>query len=138
MYLRAGVFSLGLLMASRLLGLLRESAQAAAFGATGLGDTVVVMFTLPDLLVGILFSGALGYVLLPEWARQTPAQQDASQKKVARTLLGIGLALALVIWLLREAVIYALAPGLQGEMAMLGAHSLGWSAAALPLALLGA
>lgn len=138
MYLRAGVFSLGLLMASRLLGLLRESAQAAAFGATGLGDAVIVMFTLPDLLVGILFSGALGYVLLPEWARQTPAQQDASQKKVARVLLGTGLVLALLIWLLRDAVVCALAPGLRGEMAALGASSLGWSAAALPLALLGA
>jgi putative peptidoglycan lipid II flippase len=138
MYLRAGVFSLGLLMASRLLGLLRESAQAAAFGATGLGDAVIVMFTLPDLLVGILFSGALGYVLLPEWARQTSAQQDASQKKVLRALLGIGLGLALLIWLLRDVVVHALAPGLRGEMAALGAGSLGWSAAALPLALLGA
>ncbi len=123
MYLRAGVFSLGLLMASRLLGLLRESAQAAAFGATGLGDAVIVMFTLPDLLVGILFSGALGYVLLPEWARQTPAQQDASQKKVARALLGTGLVLALLIWLLRGALSHALAPGLRGEMAILGRGS---------------
>jgi putative peptidoglycan lipid II flippase len=138
MYLRAGVFSLGLLMASRLLGLLRESAQAAAFGATGLGDAVIVMFTLPDLLVGILFSGALGYVLLPEWARQTSAQQDTSQKKVARALLGIGVVLALLIWLLRDALSHALAPGLQGEMAMLGRDSLGWSAVVLPLAMLAA
>lgn len=138
MYLRAGVFSLGLLMASRLLGLLRESAQAAAFGATGLGDAVIVMFTLPDLLVGILFSGALGYVLLPEWARQTPAQQDASQKKVARALLGTGLVLALLIWLLRGALSHALAPGLRGEMAILGRDSLAWSAAVLPLAMLAA
>lgn len=138
MYLRAGVFSLGLLMASRLLGLLRESAQAAAFGATGLGDAVIVMFTLPDLLVGILFSGALGYVLLPEWASQTPAEQDASQKKVARALLGIGLGLALTIWLLREALSHALAPGLRGEMAILARESLGWSAAVLPMAMLAA
>lgn len=138
MYLRAGVFSLGLLMASRLLGLLRESAQAAAFGATGLGDTVVVMFTLPDLLVGILFSGALAYVLLPQWGGQTPVQQDASQKKIARALLGIGLALALLIWLLRDALSQALAPGLRGDMALLGSDSLGWSAAVLPLAMLAA
>ena len=68
MYLRAGVFSLGLLLLSRVLGLLRESMQAAAFGSTGIGDAVIVMFTLPDLLVGILLSGALSYVLLPAWA----------------------------------------------------------------------
>ncbi|WP_431097791.1 lipid II flippase MurJ [Polaromonas aquatica] len=138
MYLRAGVFSLGLLLVSRLLGLLRESAQAAAFGATGLGDAVIVMFTLPDLLVGILFSGALAYVLLPEWARQTPAQQDASQKKVAQALIGIGLGLAVLIWLLRDVLSHALAPGLRDDMALLGRDSLGWSAAVLPLAMLAA
>ena len=33
MFLRAGALSLALLLASRLLGLVRESAQAAAFGA---------------------------------------------------------------------------------------------------------
>ena len=38
MFLRAGLLSLSLLLASRLLGLARESVQAAAFGATGLGD----------------------------------------------------------------------------------------------------
>ena len=68
MYLRAGVLSLGLLLLSRVLGLLRESAQAAAFGSTGVGDAVIVMFTLPDLLVGMVFSGALSYVLLPLWS----------------------------------------------------------------------
>ncbi|RYX97694.1 MAG: hypothetical protein EOO28_02320 [Comamonadaceae bacterium] len=136
MYLRAGVFSLALLMASRLLGLLRESVQAAAFGASGLGDAVIVMFTLPDLLVGILFSGALAYVLLPAWALQTPVQQAASQKKVAQLLLAMGLALGLVIWLLREQLVHALAPGLQGSLRELGAQSLAWSAAVLPLALL--
>ena len=39
MYLRAGVFSLGLLLLSRVFGLLRESAQAAAFGSTGMGPS---------------------------------------------------------------------------------------------------
>lgn len=80
MYLRAGVFSLGLLLLSRALGLLRESAQAAAFGSTGMGDAVIVMFTLPDLLVGMLISGALAYVLLPAWAQQKAATQAAGQK----------------------------------------------------------
>ena len=103
MYLRAGVFSLGLLLLSRVLGLLRESAQAAAFGSTGMGDAVIVMFTLPDLLVGILVSGALAYVLLPVWAQQRAEKQAAVQKKVAFTLIAaypltdeIGAALAAV------------------------------------------
>lgn len=138
MYLRAGVFSLGLLMASRLLGLLRESVQAAAFGSSSLGDAVIVMFTLPDLLVGILFSGALSYVLLPAWARQSAVQQAASQKKVARVLLALGLLMGAAVWLLREQLVQALAPGLQGGMRALAAQSLVWSAAALPPALLAA
>ena len=138
MYLRAGVFSLGLLLLSRVLGLLRESAQAAAFGTTGLGDAVIVMFTLPDLLVGVLISGALSYVLLPVWANQGPGTLAAGQKKVAYALLGGGLALGALVWLFRHALVQALAPGLSAELKALSAASLGWSASALPMAMLAA
>ena len=94
MYLRAGAFSLGLLLLSRALGLLRESVQAAAFGSTGMGDAVIVMFTLPDLLVGILVSGALSYVLLPVWAQQSPTVQAAGQRKMAYAVTMVGLLLS--------------------------------------------
>ena len=138
MYLRAGVLSLGLLLLSRVLGLLRESAQAAAFGSTGVGDAVIVMFTFPDLLVGMVFSGALSYVLLPLWAQQSPAEQQRSQKKVATVLMVMGMLLGGVVWLLRDGLVQALAPGLQGALKTLGSDSLLWSAAALPLAMLAA
>ena len=138
MYLRAGVFSLGLLLLSRVLGLLRESVQAAAFGSTGMGDAVIVMFTLPDLLVGILVSGALAYVLLPVWAEQSPQAQVAGQKKIAYALLGGGLLLGALVWLYRHALVQALAPGLAGDLKVATAHALGWSAAVLPLAMLAA
>ncbi len=138
MYLRAGVFSLGLLLMSRLLGLARESAQAAAFGASGMGDVVIVMFTLPDLLVGILVSGALAYVLLPAWAQQTTQTLAAGQKKIALALLGFALVLGAAVWLGRHSLVRALAPGLSLEMAAISAASLGWSAAVLPMAMLAA
>ena len=138
MYLRAGVFSLGLLLLSRALGLLRESAQAAAFGSTGMGDAVIVMFTLPDLLVGILVSGALSYVLLPVWAQQSPSVQAAGQKRIACVLMLVGLVLGLLVWLFRDAVVQALAPGLAGDMRVASAGALGWSALVLPLAMLAA
>ena len=138
MYLRAGVFSLGLLLLSRVFGLLRESAQAAAFGSTGMGDAVIVMFTLPDLLVGMLVSGALAYVLLPVWAQQSPSTQAAGQKKIAYALMIGGLVLGALVWLFRDAVVQALAPGLSGEIKVSSAVSLGWSAAVLPLAMLAA
>ncbi|MCY1169641.1 murein biosynthesis integral membrane protein [compost metagenome] len=138
MYLRAGVFSLGLLLLSRVLGLLRESVQAAAFGSSGMGDVVIVMFTLPDLLVGIFLSGALAYVLLPHWAQQGVAEQNASQRKVAKILIAAGVVLGLVIWQLQDFLAQALAPGLKGDMKALGASSLAWSAVVLPLAMLAA
>jgi putative peptidoglycan lipid II flippase len=138
MYLRAGVFSLGLLLLSRALGLLRESAQAAAFGSTGMGDAVIVMFTLPDLLVGMLISGALAYVLLPAWAQQNAATQAAGQKKIACALVAGGLALGALLWLCKGVAVQALAPGLVGDMKEATQSALGWSAAVLPLAMLAA
>ena len=136
MYLRAGVFSLGLLLLSRVLGLLRESAQAAAFGSTGMGDAVIVMFTLPDLLVGILISGALSYVLLPAWAQQTPNQLAAGQRKIAIALVCSGLVLGALVWLFRTSLVEVLAPGLVRDIKVAGANALGWSAAVLPMAML--
>ena len=138
MYLRAGVFSLGLLLLSRVLGLLRESAQAAAFGSTGLGDAAIVMFTLPDLLVGVLVSGALSYVLLPLWARQSAGVQAAGQRKIAFALVVGGLALGLLVWLFKDVLVQALAPGLAGDIKAASAWALGWSALVLPLAMLAA
>jgi putative peptidoglycan lipid II flippase len=84
MFLRAGLVSLALLLASRVLGLLRESVQAATLGATGQGDVAILMLTLPDLLTGILAAGALSYVLLPLWARQPARAQARTQARLVR------------------------------------------------------
>ena len=138
MYFRAGVFSLGLLLLSRVLGLLRESAQAAAFGASAVGDAVIVMFTLPDLLVGVLVSGALAYVLLPAWAQQSADVLAAGQRKMARGVVWAGLAVGLLVWLCRGSIAHTLAPGLGGDMQHAAANALGWSALVLPLAMLAA
>src|SRR5436305_12135501 len=83
MFLKAGALSLALLLTSRVLGLVRESAQAAAFGTSGLADVVVLMLTLPDWLAGLLASGALAYVLVPAWAGKPQLQAEASDRQVA-------------------------------------------------------
>ena len=138
MFLRAGLVSLALLLASRLLGLLRESVQAAALGATGLADVAVLMLTLPDLLTGILAAGALSYVLLPLWARQQAAEQAATQIRLLRWLLVAGVASGVVLVLAPELVTAVLAPGLS-DIGHATAHgALVWSAAAMPLALVAA
>jgi peptidoglycan biosynthesis protein MviN/MurJ (putative lipid II flippase) len=138
MFLRAGALSLALLVASRLLGLLRESAQAAAFGASGQGDVAVLMLALPDWLAGVLASGALAYVLLPAWARQTPQQVAHSQRVLGRALLVMGTVLAVLLMAARMPALDLLASGLNPQLREPASQALVWSALAVPLALLAA
>jgi putative peptidoglycan lipid II flippase len=138
MFLKAGALSLALLLASRLLGLLRESAQAAAFGASGVADVVVLMLTLPDWLAGFLASGALAYVLVPAWAGQERGRVAAAQRQVAVTLLLTGMALAVALVVLREPAVRWLAAGVPAQQLPIASAALFWSAIALPAALLAA
>lgn len=138
MLLKAGALSLALLLASRLLGLLRESALAATFGASGLGDVAVLMLTLPDWIAGMLASGALAYVLLPAWVASTPAQVASTQRQMSRMLFVAGVALALALVILRVPAAGWLAGGLPESIRSIATYSLLWSALALPAALLAA
>jgi peptidoglycan biosynthesis protein MviN/MurJ (putative lipid II flippase) len=138
MFLKAGALSLGLLLASRLLGLVRESAQAAAFGASGFADVAVLMLTLPDWFAGLVASGALAYVLVPAWAGCSPGQVAASQRRIALwTLMASGLA-ALALLAARGMAVRWLAGGLPAHLEMPAQGGLVWSALALPAALLAA
>lgn len=138
MFLRAGAVSLALLLASRLLGLVRESAQAAAFGATGLGDITVLMLSLPDWATGVLASGGLAYVLLPAWAKLRAGQVAASQRRAAHGLVLAGCLVAALLAALHPLAVELLAGGLPPELVPAAGDALLWSAAALPLALLSA
>jgi putative peptidoglycan lipid II flippase len=135
MYLRAGVISLALLLASRVLGLLRESVQAATFGTTGLADMVVMMLTLPDLASAILAAGALSYALLPLWAGLPSASLAQSQRRVGWLLLGTGTVVAAALWLLPGLIGRWLVPGASDATAL--RQAVYWAAPAIPLALLG-
>lgn len=136
MYLRAGVISMVLLLASRVLGLARESVQAAAFGTTALGDLAVLMLTLPDLATTILASGALAYALLPWWARQAPPALARSQRQAAQLMLAVGGLIALALWLTPGAVGGWLAPGLGAAAQPDLAQAIHWAALAVPASLL--
>ncbi len=138
MFLKAGLVSLFLLLASRVLGLLRETALAATFGSSGLGDVAVLMLTLPDWLAGLLASGALAYVLLPHWAQQDARTVALSQRAVARWLLGASVVLAVALWWWREPAVSWLASGLSADRRGDAFRALAWSALALPPALLAA
>lgn len=138
MFLKAGALSLALLLASRVLGLVRESALAAAFGTTGLADVAVLMLTLPDWVAGVLASGALAYVLVPAWAGQPRVQVAATQRVVSLRLVAAAALLALLLALWREPALAWLAGGLPAPWRPAGTTALLWSALALPWALLAA
>lgn len=136
MFLKAGLLSLLLLLASRVLGVLRETALAAAFGSSGMADVAIVMLTLPDWLAGVLVSGALAYVLLPQWAKESVAQQNATQNRVARRLLWGSLVLAGLMCVAQGPVAALLLPGASAALLGAASHAVVWSALALPAAML--
>lgn len=141
MFVRAGLVSLVLLLSSRVLGLLRETAQAAAFGSSALGDVAVLMFTLPDVVAGIFISGALGYVLLPAWAGRSTAQIDMLQRRVAQVLWAQAAIILIAAFVFQNPLAKALAPGALAAGGHLGASvqtALIGGALAVPLALMAA
>ena len=136
MFLKAGLLSLMLLLASRVLGVLRETALAAALGSSGMADVVIVMLTLPDWLAGVLVSGALAYVLLPHWAKESAAQQNASQGRVARRLMLMSIALAAVMCIAQVPLSALLVPGVSASLQSAASEAVVWSALAMPAAIL--
>lgn len=136
MFLKAGLLSLLLLLVSRVLGVLRETALAAAFGSSGMADVAIVMLTLPDWLAGVFVSGALAYVLLPHWARESATQQNATQHRVATYLLWGSILLASVMMAAHASLGPLLVPGVSLSLEGSVGQAVVWSALALPAAML--
>ena len=132
---RTGLISVFLLFLSRISGLLRESALAAAFGVGTLADAVVLMLTLPDLIVGVLLGGALSYVLLPQWARLAGPKLQSLQQRQLFWVLGLGLLTAAAVWAGQNMLLPWLAPVLTMSAPTLAQASLGWAVLVLPLAI---
>lgn len=128
MFLRLGLISFALLLASRVSGLARESAQAAAFGVSGNADIAILMLTLPDLLVNVFFLGGLSYIALPLWASQSPQDRASSQRTMLVWCMGVGTVLALLLLLARQWVIQTLAPGLPQAFMPMANNGIVWSA----------
>jgi peptidoglycan biosynthesis protein MviN/MurJ (putative lipid II flippase) len=128
MFLRLGLISFVLLLASRVSGLARESAQAAAFGVSGNADIAILMMTLPDLLVNVFFLGGLSYIALPLWASQSPQDRASSQRTMLVWCLGVGTVLAVLLLVARQWVIQTLAPGLSAGFMTTANNGIIWSA----------
>lgn len=99
-------------VASRVLGLVRESATAAVFGATALNSAFVSAFTLPNLFRRLLGEGALTAAFVPTLAHELEQNERAGAfrlvSKVASWLLVVTtliVLLAIVVFANAEALV---------------------------------
>ncbi len=65
---RAATLVMGLFIASRVLGLVREAVIAYQFGLSGQMDAYLAAFRLPDFLFYVVSGGALGSAFIPVFA----------------------------------------------------------------------
>jgi len=110
----AGLVS-GLILVSRVLGVVREQVFAALLGAGLHADAYQIGFRIPNLLRDLFAEGALSAAFVPTYARTArEAGREAAQRLASRllTLLGIALcALVLLGILFARPLVAILAPG---------------------------
>lgn len=118
----AGVVSLATLV-SRVLGLVREQAQAYAFGAGFATDAFWTAFRIPNLLRDLFAEGALSSAFVATFtAERTRHGEDAAWRLARRTmtmlivLLGAG---SIVLFLVAPSVVTLYAPGFEPAKAAL-------------------
>jgi putative peptidoglycan lipid II flippase len=78
-------------LASRLTGLLRVVAVAAALGTTFLGNTYQTANLVSNIVFELLAAGLLSSVLVPTFVRLVDAHRGDEAEEVAGALLGLGL-----------------------------------------------
>lgn len=119
---RSSILVMGLFLASKVIGLLRERAIAHAFGAGGEIDAYVAAFRVPDLLFTLIAGGALISAFLPvfseELAEDAPdsawllASRVTNLALLTTAVLG-GLAAIAAPWLVAEVIAPAFSPAAQ-------------------------
>jgi putative peptidoglycan lipid II flippase len=106
-------------LASRLLGVVRDSALAALLGAGAVADAFLTAFQLVNVVRRLLTEGGLNAALVPAWLRVRETDGAAAAAAFAGRVLGT-ITLALIaatalLALLMPFVITALAPGFSGR-----------------------
>lgn len=91
----------GMTAASRVLGLVRDSLQAALLGSGAVADAFVIAWTLPNLARRLFGEGALTAAFLPVFTKVKEASGETAALRVAtrvltRLLIGLGSAAVLV------------------------------------------
>jgi putative peptidoglycan lipid II flippase len=98
---KAAALMLVAVLASRLLGLIREMLIARQFGQTGAVSAYTAAFNLPDLLYFFLSSGALSSAFIPVFTERfkTGREKEAWQVfSIIACFMGLVLTLAVVVF----------------------------------------
>lgn len=114
----AGSVAAGIL-SSRILGLLRERAQAYFFGVSAHADVLQVAFKSPNLLQNLLGEGTISAAFIPIYSQMIGEERYQDAGRFAGAIFGLLLAvaggLALLGILLAEPIVAVLAPGFIGD-----------------------
>lgn len=123
----AGSVAAGIL-SSRILGLLRERAQAYFFGVSVYADVLQVAFKSPNLLQNLLGEGTISAAFIPIYSRMIEEERYADAGRFAGAIFGLLLAVAggvsLAGIVFAEPLVGLLAPGYIGDASRVAAGTL--------------
>src|SRR5499433_3429395 len=110
----AGIISIAV-MASRVLGLVRDQVFAALFGAGLQYDAFLTAFRIPNLLRDLFAEGALSAAFVTTFTQtlETKGEKEAIRlsNRVATLMIVVITAISLVAWWYAPSIVHILAPG---------------------------
>jgi putative peptidoglycan lipid II flippase len=110
----AGIISLAV-MASRVLGLVRDQVFAAFFGAGLQFDAFITGFRIPNLLRDLFAEGALSSAFVTTFTQTVQSKGKAAairlSNRVATLIILFVSAISIIAWLYTPAIVELLAPG---------------------------
>ncbi|MSU90624.1 hypothetical protein GE300_13540 [Rhodobacteraceae bacterium 2CG4] len=124
------------LMLGRLLGFAREMLLAARLGTSAEAEVAIVALTLPDYLVGVLFSGGLSAALVPALRRARGDRRPALFRIAATMVVAAACVVGAAVALFPGAVFAVLAPALPAAVAAEWAWVVALAGLAVPVAAL--
>lgn len=90
--LNSGIVMIGFLL-SRVIGLVRESMFADAFGTNAITDIYKTAFQIPDLLYLVIIGGALGSAFIPVFTEAWTTSSAQRAWQITNTVINIALML---------------------------------------------
>ncbi|MGE0754254.1 MAG: lipid II flippase MurJ, partial [Alphaproteobacteria bacterium] len=126
----AGMLVAAGMLASRVLGFLREAMIAANYGTGADANMIIGLLLIPDYITSILIGGALSAVLLPAFAARDAAQRLALFWQVMAGSVAIFMVLVLLVYSQADAIIHVL----HGDIDEVSSAALFWALFSMPLA----